>query len=492
MTSGGTVRTASYSWTVDTAPPTAPLVSGSQAWHNATSTTATAYGSTDAGAGVASYQHQISVNGGATWSPLLGGASATATFEGVTLARFRALDKAGRLSHWTQVSLRLDRHGPSAPTAAGGTTGWVNAPVFLHENANAADALSGVAGYEVQTSMTAGEIWSSPQPVSGGGITDATDGIMLARFRAIDGAGNAGQWSAAVQAHLDTVAPALTAASTHVSWSTAASGTASVVSTSDDRSGVDPATVQYRTSTDGGATWSQTAAGSSVPVTAEGDTEVGFLVRDHAGNPSAWVVVHVRLDRTAPSVTGLAAGITKDLVDQGDWLLDPEICVVTGDGTGSGVPSVAFASSIDGGTTWAPMANTSGACGRLTAEGADVRVRARATDGAGNVGAWATFAMKNDHTAPAAPDVIGGSGAACQGLGAWVIGSGGTDALSGIVDWEQRFSTDGGSTWSVVDDSGRFQPTQAGTYVVEMRTVDAAGNISPWSAITDDATLCVA
>jgi hypothetical protein len=119
-------------------------------------------------------------------------------------------------------------------------------------------------------------------------------------------------------------------------------------------------------------------------------------------------------------------------------------------------------------------------------------VRAHATDAVGNTGPWFTVVARNDHTAPGQPSVTGGGGA-CQPLGSHpsLTGSGGADALSGVVDWENRISTNGGTTWSQIDDGNVVTPGSPGTHTVQMRTVDAAGNIGQWSAVTAASTLCV-
>lgn len=399
VTTGKTHKTLTYAWTVDSLGPTAPVLTANQAWRNASSGSVTASGSRDAVSGFASYQHQISSNNGASWSIMLGGTSQVVVPEGATIVRFRALDKLGNPSAWVQATIRLDRHGPSAPTAGVSTAAWTSGPVDIHHNANAADSLSGVAGYQVQTSANHGDSWSSPQPVTGNGVTDSADGELLARFRAVDVAGNTGAWSNAVLA---------------------------------------------------------------------------------------------RIDLTGPTIAGLVPGITQALIDQGDWLLDPDVCVDADAGAGSAVASVAFEVSADAGSNWSPMTATGAACAHLGTEGDGLQVRAHATDAVGNTGPWFTVAARNDHTAPGQPVVTGGGGG-CQALASHpsLTGSGGGDALSGVVDWENRISTNGGATWSQIDDGDVVTPDSAGTYTVQMRTVDAAGNIGQWSAVTAASTLCI-
>jgi PKD repeat protein len=78
------------------------------------------------------------------------------------------------------------------------------------------------------------------------------------------------------------------------------------------------ATLEHRTSTDGGGVWSGPSAGAVATVTAAGETIVQFRAVDPAGNVSAWVpatagaATTARIDRTAPAVPGglTGAGVT--------------------------------------------------------------------------------------------------------------------------------------------------------------------------------------
>ena len=71
---------------------------------------------------------------------------------------------------------------------------------------------------------------------------------------------------------------------------------------------------EYRTSTDGGSTWSRATAGASVNVTAEGETLVQYRSLDGAGNTSAWTPASAtagstaRIDRTDPTAPTVSGG----------------------------------------------------------------------------------------------------------------------------------------------------------------------------------------
>src|SRR4029079_11470346 len=107
----------------------------------------------------------------------------------------------------------------------------------------------------------------------------AAVGDWLVRFRAVDGVNRTSAWVQA-QVRIDTslpTAPAVSGGS--LTWSTAASATVSA-SASTDAGGSGFTGYQYRTSTNGGGSWSAAASGSSLIVSAEGQTLVQFRSLD--------------------------------------------------------------------------------------------------------------------------------------------------------------------------------------------------------------------
>jgi len=71
---------------------------------------------------------------------------------------------------------------------------------------------------------------------------------------------------------------------------------------------------EYRTSTDGGTTWSTPAPGALVTASLEGETLVQFAAKDKAGNLSAWAPAAgtaeatARIDNVAPFVPTVSGG----------------------------------------------------------------------------------------------------------------------------------------------------------------------------------------
>ncbi|HET6689897.1 MAG TPA: hypothetical protein VFG74_03440, partial [Miltoncostaeaceae bacterium] len=273
-----------------TGPPTAPAVSGATgAWGNVASRTVSASGGSDTGAGIGGYESRTSTDGGGTWSAPASGPSVDVTAEGETLVQFRAVDAVGSTGPWSTAtsggagSVRLDRTDPSSPSASGGSAVWANAPSATITAAGGADGGSGMAGHRWSSSADGGATWGAPQSGSSAVIT--AQGETLVRFGSVDVAGNASAWTAPETVRLDRTNPTVPVAGATGAWTNAATVTVTATP-ADSMSTV--ASTEHRTSTDGGASWSSPAAGTSVAVTAEGVTLVQFRATDAAGNTSAW------------------------------------------------------------------------------------------------------------------------------------------------------------------------------------------------------------
>jgi len=227
------------------------------------------------------------------------------------------------------------------------------------------------------------------------------------QFRAIDGIGLRSNW---VQATL-RIDRTLPTAPTVTGGSTSWRGLASVsicASGSTDAGGSSLAGYQYRTSANGGTTWSAATAGTSAAVTAEGTTIVQLRSIDGAGNVSAWVPASagasntVKLDRTgptAPAVTG----------NNLSWLTSTSVTVTPSGSTdtgGSGFNHYEVRTSTNGGTTWSSTASATSKA--ITSQG-ETLVQFRAVDNVGNASGWTQATVRLDRTAPSAPTVAGGS-----------------------------------------------------------------------------------
>jgi hypothetical protein len=163
----------------------------------------------------------------------------------------------------------------------------------------------------------------------------------------------------------------------------------------------------YRTSTDGGTTWSSpaTATSGSASVSSEGSTLIQFQGVDSTGNTSAWApstagaANTAKIDRTAPSTPSVTGGSLA-------WQGVPSVSI-TGSGSTdalSGVDHYEYRESTDGGSTWS--SSTTGAVDTVTRAGQTL-VQFRAVDGATNSSGWtptvaaAANTVRIDRTGPA-------------------------------------------------------------------------------------------
>jgi hypothetical protein len=144
-------------------------------------------------------EHQLSTDGGLTWTWPQAGATADVTAEGETLVRARACDAAGNCSVWSgPVAVRIDRTAPGVPAISGAPDGWTSA-------AEVVLAIAGDAALDHQESADGGATWS---PAGGGATVDVTaEGQTLVRARSCDQAGNCSTWSEPVRVRIDRTPP---------------------------------------------------------------------------------------------------------------------------------------------------------------------------------------------------------------------------------------------------------------------------------------------
>ena len=485
---------------IDRTAPSDPLVAGAAAgWQSVASETVSAGSSTDGDSGVDHYEYRESTDAGATWSTPVGGSADTVSVEGQTLVGFRAVDGAGNPSGWITQLISIDRTVPTAPTSvSGGSATWQNAASVTVSASAASDTNgSGVAGYEYRTSTDGGATWSAP--TAGPDATISDEGETLIEFRAVDVAGNLSDWTptppnATGTVRIDRTAPTdPTISGGSLGWQSTASITISASGSADSASGL--AHYEYQTSINGGTSWSSPASGNSLAVTAEGETLVRFRAVDNAGNTSNWApdvplpAGTARIDRTAPTNPTVTGGSTT-------WKSIASITVSgagSTDNGGSGVAGYQYRASTNGGVTW--TAQATGASIGITAEGSTL-VQFRALDNAGNPSAWSPAAAgagntaRIDRTAPTAPAVTGGATSCVKKR--TIKASGSTDTLSGIDHYEYHYSMNGGAyTAPATGTSASFRTT--GTYTVQFRVFDRAGNTTAWAPIANSSanTACI-
>ena len=477
---------------IDRTAPADPVVDGDLVgWQSVPSETVSASGSTDNGSGVDHYEYRESTDGAATWSTPATGVADLVSAEGQKLVAFRAVDGAGNASAWIQRTVAIDRTEPTAPTSvAGGSATWQNAVSVMVSASGASDAGSGLAGYEYRTSTDDGATWSTPS--GGADASISSEGETLVEFRTVDGAGNVSDWTpipsdTAGTVRIDRSVPTdPTVSGGSLGWHSTASIVINASGSTDSGSAVDH--YEYQTSNDGGTTWSSPAPGNSSAVTAQGETLVRFRAVDSASNHSNWAPTFpagegtARIDRTAasnPNVTGGSA----------NWQSTASITISGAGSTdtgGSGFAGYQYRTSTNNGASWS--AATAGTSVQITAEGTTL-VQFRSLDNAGNTSAWSPASTgsantaKIDRTAPTAPTVSGGATACVKNR--TIKASGSTDALSGIDHYEYHYSKNGGAYTAATTGASASFKKSVGTYTVQFRAFDKAGNTSSWAPATN-------
>jgi hypothetical protein len=486
---------------IDTTPPTAPILAGGTGgWSAAASATVSASGSTDSpGSGVSKYQYETSTNGGGSWSAATDGPAVTISAEGTTLVRFLAVDGVTRPSSWVQTSVQLDRTAPSPPAVSGGALAWADIASRTVTASGSSDGGAGLQGYRYRTSTNGGGSWSAP--VSASSLVVPAEGETLVQFQSIDQVGNASGWTPApdtsgATVRLDRTPPTVPNVSGGSAvWQNATTLPISASGGADTASGI--ASYQHRTSTNGGATWSSPANGATVNVTTQGTTLVQFRAVDGVGLDSPWSAVSAAgtamLDQTAPSIPAVTGGAFK--------YQNLASVTITASGSadtgGSGLHGYQYRTEFDTQAANGWSGAVDGASVTITAEGLTI-VEFRSIDNAGNVSAWApnpavpANIVELDRTAPGVPTVNGGSLSWQSAASVTITASGATDGAgvytAGVTSYQHRTSTDGGTTWSTAASGSSVAIPGEGTTLVQLRSVDAAGNVSAWTPTTPDAT----
>jgi hypothetical protein len=268
-----------------------------------------------------------------------------------------AVDNADNSASATVSGVNLDKVAPTlsgAPTTAANANGWYMANVTIAWTAG--DSLSGLAGTAPANSTITGE---------GSGLK--------ASASVSDKAGNTTTADSAV-VNIDRTEPTTAISGVSNTWTN--ENVTVTLAPTDNLSGV--ASTSY--AVDGGT--AQT--GTNFTLSAEGDHTVTFSSRDRAGNVEATRTAHVKIDKTAPTISH---SFTPSTYTDGAWTNGNVTVTFTCTDSGSGVGSCS-----------APVTKS--------AEGDGQHIIGTATDNAGN-SATDTATVSIDKTAPtvtAAPD----------------------------------------------------------------------------------------
>ncbi|MFL6113585.1 MAG: hypothetical protein ACJ786_19805, partial [Catenulispora sp.] len=274
--------TAEATARIDNLAPFVPTVSGGDTqWQNTAAVIASASNGVDVGgAGFDHYEYRTSTDA-VNWSSPAVGASVPVSADGQTFVQFRSFDAAGNASDWAPITpdagstVRLDRTLPTDPIVSGGTTGWQNIAFALVTAGGSTDAGGGgVAFYQHRSSTDGGQNWSAP--ALGNTLLVSAEGVTLVQFRSVDLTNLQSAWiQTAVEIdRTNPSAPSVTGGS--LAWQSV-QGIDISASGATDGGGSGVAGYQYRTSTDGGASWSNPpTTGWDDLVTSEGETLVQF------------------------------------------------------------------------------------------------------------------------------------------------------------------------------------------------------------------------
>ncbi len=469
-TSGNANEAARLNQAVDTEAPAAPAVSlTTDAGADATDRLTNSAELTVTAADGATVEYRVLAEGGSfgDWSTTY----TAPTTDGTYTVEVRALDTLGNASDATALTFTLDTTAPAAPELVlSNDTGTAGDLISSSLELNAPGNIEDGATAEVRVYLQ-GE---TPGDFSEDYTAPTVDGTYVIEARQIDAAGNVSELST-LTATLDTTAP-----------------DAPVVALANGNTGVtddgslaaptgleDGATVQYRVKGPQDATFGEASATYTAPATdgsVDGVYEVEVRQLDAAGNASDSFVLSFTLDTTdAP------AGVTLALAnDTGSSATDR----VTSDATLAAPGNVETGATVEYrvgpiGTVFTDSDWTDS----YTApeNDGDYVVEVRQTlDGLSSPVTRLGFTL--DTEAPAAPSVFldndtGIDGDSITADAALVV----TGAQAGDTV-EYRIATSGGEfgDWSETYTA----PTADGTYDVEVRIVDAAGNMSEATAIT--------
>lgn len=315
-----------------------------------------------------------------------------------------ATDAAGNTSAPVSVTgINIDKTAPTlagAPTTNPNTAGWYNGDVKIHWTAADQAGLSGIDGASPADSTITGE----------GSALKASASVS-------DRAGNT-TTSDRPAVKIDRTAPITAVSGTSNAW-TNGNVTVTLVP-GDNLSGV--ASTQY--AVDGGSYQS----GTTFVLSTEGDHIVSFFSTDVAGNAESPSTIHVKVDKTAPTI---GHAFTPQSYVDGAWT--------------NGNVGVAFTCADQGGSGVASCTGDA----TVSAEGANQKVTGTATDNAGNT-ATDSALVSIDKTAP----TISGSTDRAANLNSWykndvTVSFAAADALSGVASKTADKTLGEGSNQSV-------------------------------------------
>lgn len=416
----GNVGTAIFTVTViDTTPPETVVVSAPHVLV-ASATASFEFGGSDLVTAMSGLVYSYSLDGSALTA--ITGASLTLSglSEGVHTLAVRAADEAGNVDPTPATySWTVDTVGPSTTATSNGQSyadahgGWNNSDVIV--TLAATDATSGVQTTYYSVDGGAAQAGTS--------LTLSAEGEHTVTFWSVDVAGNV-EPSQTVTVKLDKTAPTITAMRNLLDYAAAHSGWNNT-----------DVTASYTASDAGGSGLASSSTGSHVFSNEGAGQGHTFTVYDVAGNSASASIENVKIDKTAPTISG-----APDRVANGFGWYNADVTV-----------SFTAADNLSG---------VAGVTSPVTlGEGAGQSVIGTVTDQAGNTASTTVEGINIDKTAP----TISYTRTAANGFG-WnnsdvVVDFSGADGLSGVdtVVGDTTVTTEGANqsiTGTVTDKAG--------------------------------------
>lgn len=398
------------------------------------------------GSGVARVEYRLD---GVAGTVAGGSGTITVTGAGEHDLDTRVVDVAGNTSPWFSRVVRLDPDSPINTTPPADTA-WRQTAYGV--KLNGTDANSGVASLEWRVNggaTNSGSLAATNAYVSG-------DGVHTLSTRAKDVAGNTSAWRDET-IRIDSVKPV----DTTTVPATVGNGRKITLTATDALSGPS-GSVEWQL--DNGAVKTSTQA----TLTGFGPHVLKTRVQDNAGNWSDWKSFSVTVSSSLPQEDS-DAPIDNTTVPT-NWRTGPVTITVTADDNGgTGVDYVEY--RVDS----SPITSGPNGVTFTVSDDGSHSIMTRATDTAGNVGAWRTQTLKIDKTQP--EDT---SGLVAGWVKSRAVALTATDATSGVATIEYRVN--GGTVTTVNTATANFTLPADGTFVVERRVTDVAGQSTGWKS----------
>ncbi len=286
----GTTSSTAYVRIDKTAPSVTRSPSSQSTWGNS-NITVTLTGTDSGGSGFRRMRTRLSTDDGSTygsWSSFTTSNPITRTLSGTGNHRIQieVEDNAGNTATITTSRYRIDQDTPTAPNTGGTGTAWYNVDRTFTTSGGSAGP-SGVARREYRT-RTSGGSWGSWTTYSSG-ITYTSNTNREFQARIIDNAGNTGTATTTRYIRIDKTSPTCSTSGGSTAWT---SGNRTLTGSCSDSGG-------------SGCSGNSSRTYSS---TINTTTANPGQVCDNAGNCSNCPNATVRIDKTAPSITGITCG----------------------------------------------------------------------------------------------------------------------------------------------------------------------------------------